>query len=193
LAGIRESWGTPGRRIRGARRPGPNLSTVTYAADAAPGMMKMESDCGSLGLEVDSGSEAVDQLRPRARPTVWPGRRYVPGIVAPRPRGSTWSRLSSTATSPAAGLRWSVSVGRYGVPKSVPSFRVRHHGSTPSRELCYPPVPHGGQGVLSRPSPNPVRDFRSSHHAALRHPETMKMVRSTISDWFSTVYSRISL
>ena len=121
-----------------------NSPTVTYAADAAPGMMKMESDCGSLGLEVDSGSEAVDQLRPRARPTVWPGRRYVPGIVAPRPRGSTWSRLSSTATSPAAGLRWSVSVGRYGVPKSVPSFRVRHHGSTPLRERCHPQCRYGG-------------------------------------------------
>jgi hypothetical protein len=44
-----------------------------------------------------------------------------------------------------------------------------------------PPVPHGGQEALSRPSPNPVRDSRSSPHAALRHPETMKMVLSTVS------------
>src|SRR5512135_330382 len=31
--------------------------------------------------------KSVDQLRPRARPTVWPGRRPVPGIVAPGPPG----------------------------------------------------------------------------------------------------------
>src|SRR3954454_3893749 len=37
--------------------------------------------------EAGVGSEAVDTLRPRARPTVWPGRRPVPGIVAPGPTG----------------------------------------------------------------------------------------------------------
>src|SRR3954470_16648604 len=37
--------------------------------------------------EAGVGSEAVDTLRPRARPTVWPGRRPVPGIVAPGPPG----------------------------------------------------------------------------------------------------------
>src|SRR3954454_9207473 len=40
-----------------------------------------------MGLEASVGSEAVDPLRPRARPTVWPGRRPVPGIVAPGPTG----------------------------------------------------------------------------------------------------------
>src|SRR4051812_20907520 len=37
--------------------------------------------------EAGVGSQAVDTLRPRARPTVWPGRRPVPGIVAPGPPG----------------------------------------------------------------------------------------------------------
>src|SRR5262249_31370422 len=121
-----------------------NSPTVVYVADATPGMMKMASDLVDSDSEVGGGPEAGDSLRPRARPTVWPGRRPVPGIVAPRPPGSTWARLSSTPTSPAPDPRWSVGVGRYGVPKSVPSFRVRHHGGTPPREWRYPPVPQGG-------------------------------------------------
>src|SRR4051794_30372643 len=67
--------------------------------------MKMASALVDSDSEVGDGPEAVDTLRPRARPTVWPGRRPGPGIVAPRLRGSTWSRLSSTATSPVTGLR----------------------------------------------------------------------------------------
>src|SRR5688572_19294040 len=101
--------------------------------------------------EASVGSKAVDTLRPRARPTVWSGRRPVPGIVAPGPPGSTRSRLSPTATSSDARLRWFVGVGRYGAPKSVPSFRVRHHGSTPPRDRYYPPVPHGGVRGLVAP------------------------------------------
>src|SRR5512135_2220638 len=101
--------------------------------------------------EAGVGSEAVDPLRPRARPTVWPGRRPGPGIVAPGPPGSTRSRLSPLATSPAAGLRWSVGVGRYGAPKSVPSFRVRHHGSTPPPNGVIPPCASWGRGGFVAP------------------------------------------
>src|SRR5208337_1629964 len=55
---------------------------------AAPGMMKMELGFGSLWLEAGVGSEADDQLEPRARVSVWPGRPNVPGIVAPEPWGA---------------------------------------------------------------------------------------------------------
>src|SRR3954470_3449653 len=45
--------------------------------------------------EAGVGSEAVDTLRPRARPTVWPGRRPVPGIVAPGPPGEHAEQIVS--------------------------------------------------------------------------------------------------
>ena len=44
-----------------------NPVSVVYAAYAAPGMMKMGLGCGSLGLEVGVGWEAVRSLEPRAR------------------------------------------------------------------------------------------------------------------------------
>ena len=104
-----------------------------------------------------------------ARLTVWPARRPRPGSVAPETRGAQGAEcLSSLATSPAAGLRLSVGGGRYGAPKSVPSFQVRHHGSMPPRERCCPPEPRGGQAVLSRPSPNLARDSRSSIRCCYR-------------------------
>ncbi len=48
----------------------------------------MELGFGSLWLEAGVGSEADDQLEPRARVSVWPGRPNVPGIVAPEPWGA---------------------------------------------------------------------------------------------------------
>ena len=132
-----EDASDPGSSLAGSDG---NSPTVAYVADATPGLMKMASDLVDSHSEAGGGPEAVDTLRPRARPTVWPGRRSVPGIVAPRPRGSTRSRMSPHATSPAAGLRWSVGVGRYGAPKSVPSFRVRHHKSTPPPRTALPPL-----------------------------------------------------
>src|SRR3954447_10143967 len=82
----------------GVCRPGANAPTVAYAADAAPGMMKMES--ALVDSEVGGEPQAVDTLRPRARPTVWPGCRYVPGIVAPGLPGSTRSRMSPSRCPP---------------------------------------------------------------------------------------------
>src|SRR5262245_16244190 len=96
----------------GSATPDGNSPTVAYAADAAPGMMKMAPALVDWDSEAGGEPEAVDTLRPRARPTVWPGRRYVPGIVAPRPRGRTRSRMSPLAKSHVGCLRWSVDVGR---------------------------------------------------------------------------------
>ena len=87
-----------------------NSPTIAHAADAAPGMMKMES--ALVDSEVGGEPQAVDTLRPRARPTVWPGCRYVPGIVAPRCLGEHAEQNVSLATSPAAGLQRSVGVSR---------------------------------------------------------------------------------
>ena len=85
-----------GQTTRGANSP-----TVIYTADAAPGMMKMGSVLvGHEARRRVSGREAVDPLRPRARPTVWPGRRSVPGIVAPGLPGSTRSRMSPPRRPP---------------------------------------------------------------------------------------------
>jgi len=64
------------------------------------------------------------------------------------------------ATSSDARLRRQVGVRQYGAPMTVPSNRVRHHGSTPPASDV-PPGPHGRQGVLSRHS-NSRPDFRSS-------------------------------
>src|SRR3954463_1423458 len=99
--------------------------------------------------EAGVGSEAVDPLRPRARPTVWPGRRPVPGLVAPGPPGSTRSRMPPLATSSDAHLRWSVGV----------VATVRRSLYLISGEQCDPLNLLGGKGVVSFRSPNPPWDF----------------------------------
>jgi hypothetical protein len=152
------------------KTPQLNSPTVAYVADATPGMMKMAPDLVDSHSEAGGGPEAVDTLRPRARPTVWPGRRHVPGLVAPRPRGSTRGRMSPAATSPVARFRWPLGVDRYGAPKSVlvPGPAPPRHA--PPRTVLAPLCLMGDQGILSRPSPNPARDFRSSircYHAPI--------------------------
>src|SRR5271157_2195491 len=80
----------------------------------------------------------------------------------PRLLGSTWSRMSPSRRPPAHASCCGQFVQRsFGVPRSVPSSRVRHHGSTPPRKQCTP-APHGGLGVLSRHLVNSGPDFRSS-------------------------------
>src|SRR5271157_177551 len=123
-------------------------------------MTNMELGFGGLWLEAGVGSEADDQLEPRARVSVWPGRPNVRGIVAPEPWGARGAECL-LATSSDARLRRQVGVRQYGAPMTVPSNRVRHHGSTPPASDV-PPGPHGGRGVLSRRSPNSRTDFRSS-------------------------------
>jgi len=39
----------------------------------------------------------------------------------------------------------------YGVPRSVPSSRVRHHGSTPPRKQCTPGASWGSGGFIAPP------------------------------------------
>src|SRR5262245_44633205 len=106
--------------------------------------MKMASDLVDSHSEVGGGPEAVDPPRPRARPTVWPGRRLVPGIVAPDPRGARgaeWLPQRRPLPPTSAGLSVLVAPAR--------RCLCPHSGSgtteaRPPRERCYPPVPHGG-------------------------------------------------
>jgi hypothetical protein len=73
----------------------------------------------------------------------------VPWYCRPRSFGEHAEQNVSLATSPAAGLRWTVGSGRYGAPKSVPSFRVRHHGSTPPRDRYDPLCLMGDRGLVA--------------------------------------------
>ena len=114
-------------------------------------------------------------MEPRARVSVWPGRRRVPGIVAPDSWGARGAeclprdvlRRSSPATSPCDGT--------YGVPMSVPWDRVRHHGSTPPPQAVYPRRLMGVRGVLLRHLVNSGPDFRSSSSLLLRLHQVGKL------------------
>ena len=100
-------------------------------------------------------------MEPRARVSVWPGRRRVPGIVAPDSWGARGAeclprdvlRRSSPATSPCDGTT---------------ARRCLCHGTgsgtTEARPPAssVPPAPHGGLGGLSRHLANSGPDFRSS-------------------------------
>jgi hypothetical protein len=132
-------YGERHRRDRIAEFP-----TVIDAAYAAPGMMKMASDLVDSHSEVGGGPEAVNTLRPRARPTVWPRRRLVPGIVAPDPRGARGAEcLRQRRPLPPTSARRSVLV--------APARRCLcpHSGSgtteaRPPANGVTPPVPYGG-------------------------------------------------
>src|SRR5271165_4062412 len=125
--------------------------SVVYAAYAAPGMMKMGLGCGSLGLEVGVGWEAVRSLEPRARVSVWPGRRRVPGIVAPDSWGARGAeclprdvlRRSSPATSPCDGT----------TARRCLCLRTGS-GTTeaPPRKQCTPGASWGSGGLLRHPA-----------------------------------------
>ena len=105
-------------------------------------------------------------MEPRARVSVWPGRRRVPGIVAPDSWGARGAeclprdvlRRSSPATSPCDGTT---------------ARRCLCHGTgsgtTEARPPAssVPPAPHGGLGGLSRHPANSGPDFRSSSSSFL--------------------------
>ena len=102
-------------------------------------------------------------MEPRARVSGWPGRRRVPGIVAPDSWGARGAeclprdvlRRSSPATSPCDGTT---------------ARRCLCHGTgsgtTEARPPAssVPPAPHGGLGGLSRHPANSGPDFRSSSY-----------------------------
>src|SRR5271165_3937393 len=137
--------------------------SVVYAAYAAPGMMKMGLGCGSLGLEVGVGWEAVRSLEPRARVSVWLGRRRVPGIVAPDSWGARGAeclprdvlRRSSPATSPCDGTT---------------ARRCLCHGTGPAPrkhappQAVYPRRLMGVWGFYRATRPIPGRIFGAVHH-----------------------------
>ena len=113
-------------------------------------------------------------MEPRARVSVWPGRRRVPGIVAPDSWGARGAeclprdvlRRSSSATSRCDGTT---------------AHRCLCHrtgsGTTEARlpESSVPPAPHGGQGGLSRHAANPGPDFRSSSSVFNENRTTLKI------------------
>ena len=95
---------------------------------------------------------------PRARVSVWPGRRCVPGIVAPI-LGEHAEQNVSLATSSDPRLRRPVCATAYGAPMSVPSNRVRHHGSTPPPQAVYPRRLMGVWGAYCTTRPIPGSDL----------------------------------
>ena len=125
---------------------------------AAPGMMKIELGLGSLWLEVGLGSEADESLEPRDRVSVWPGRRHVPGIVAPEPWGARGAeclprdvlRRSSPATSSCDGTT---------VHRCL--CHGTESGTTEARppKAVYPRCPMGMRGLQLHEA-NPGPDFR---------------------------------
>src|SRR5271157_3531298 len=117
-------------------------------------------------------------VEPRARVSVWPGRRHVPGIVAPDSWGARGAeclprdvpRCSSPATSPCDGTT---------------ARRCLCHGTgsgtTEARPPAssVPPAPHGGLGGLSRHPANSGPDFRSSSSSFL--PEEIRCRGNPVS------------
>ena len=107
-------------------------------------------------------------MEPRARVSVWPGRRRVPGIVAPDSWGARGAeclprdvlRRSSPAISPCDGTT---------APMSVPSNRVRHHGSTPPRKQCTPGASWESGGVIAPPG-----QFRAGFSEQIRGLESVR-------------------
>ena len=99
-------------------------------------------------------------MEPRARVSVWPGRRRVPGIVAPDSWGARGAeclpRDVSRRSSPATSSRDGTTARRCLCHRTG-------SGTTEARppESSVPPVPHGGKGGYSRHAANPGPDFRS--------------------------------
>ena len=101
-------------------------------------------------------------MEPRARVSVWPGRRRVPGIVAP----DSWGARGAECL-PRDVLRHTLpaAVSLCNGPTACHGLCHRHgSGTTEARPPAssVPPAPHGGLGVLSRHLVNSGPDFRSS-------------------------------
>ena len=101
-------------------------------------------------------------MEPRARVSVWPRRRRVPGIVAP----DSWGARGAECL-PRDVLRHTLptAVSLCNGPTACHGLCHRHgSGTTEARPPAssVPPAPHGGLGVLSRHLVNSGPDFRSS-------------------------------
>jgi hypothetical protein len=123
-----------------------------------------ESGVGPWSPQVGGGRRLGGRcsLERRARVSVWPGRRRVPGLLSP-PLGEHVEQNVSLATSPDARLRRWVGVGRSATARRslCPDSGFGTTEARPPRVRYEPPVPHGGSRVLSSPSPNSAGDFRS--------------------------------
>jgi len=100
-------------------------------------------------------------VEPRARVSVWPGRRRVPGIVAP----DSWGARGAECL-PRDVLRHTLptAVSLCNGPTACHGLCHRHgSGTTEARPPAsnVPPAPHGGLGALSRHLVNSGPDFRS--------------------------------
>ena len=107
---------------------------------------------------------------PRARVSVWPGRRCVPGIVAP----DSWGARGAECL-PRDVLRHTLptAVSLCNGPTACHGLCHRHgSGTTEARPPAssVPPAPHGGLGVLLRHLVNSGPDFRSSSSAEIQCP-----------------------
>ena len=101
-------------------------------------------------------------MEPRARVSVWPGRRRVPGIVAP----DSWGARGAECL-PRDVLRHTLpaAVSLCNGPPACHGLCHRHgSGTTEARPPAsnVPPAPHGGLGTLLRHLVNSGPDFRSS-------------------------------
>ena len=116
-------------------------------------------------------------MEPRARVSVWPGRRRVPGIVAP----DSWGARGAECL-PRDVLRHTLpaAVSLCNGPTACHGLCHRHgSGTTEARPPAssVPPAPHGGSGGLLRHPANSGPDFRSSSSSFL--PEKINRHRFT--------------
>ena len=120
-------------------------------------------------------------MEPRARVSVWPGRRRVPGIVAPDSWGARGAeclpRDVLRHTLPAAVSLWNGPTACHGL--------CHRHGSgtTEARPPAssVPPAPHGDLGVLWRHLVNSGPDFRSSSVFNENRTDTCRLIESKYS------------
>ena len=102
-------------------------------------------------------------MEPRARVSVWPGRRRVPGIVAP----DSWGARGAECLPRDVLRRSSPAVSLCNGPTACHGLCHRHgSGTTEARPPAssVPPAPHGGLGGLLRHLVNSGPDFRRAVH-----------------------------
>jgi hypothetical protein len=141
--------------------PRTNSPTVAYAADAAPGMMKMASALVDSDSEVGGGPEAVGSTEASSSPNslAWASlrTRYCRPPTAGEHVVQIVFHCDVPRHRPPAVIRRCRSIPHGDDSVTQPGFVVRKH----IPRAVHPPVNHGGVGELLCPSPNPARDFRS--------------------------------
>lgn len=128
-----------------------------------------------------AGQRPLDQLSPRARPTVWPGRRPGPGLVAPGPPGEHAEQNGSyrdvlRGPPPVVCRCWSLR--RAEVCALIPGPAPRKHA--PPRTVLPPLCLMGGKGFCRAHRRIPPGIFGAIPHAARggTHPDENGVVRA---------------